>query len=64
MSVTEAKKIPKSVLNRNQAWKDLQRNPICLIEFDCDYILDKIKLRDTIEYEVATSVGDNEEYFI
>ena len=45
------KKTPKSVCNRNQARKDIQKLPICFTDSDHDFILGKIKHRDTIEYE-------------
>ena len=51
MAVTEAKQRPKSVCNRNKSHMDLQRHPICLTYSDHDYISDKIKHRDAIEYE-------------
>ena len=50
------KKIPKSVSNKNQACKDMQRSPILLTESDHDVILDKIKSINTIGYERKTSV--------
>ena len=50
MEVTEVKQIPRIVSNRNQASKDLQRHPRCLTDSDNDFILDKIKRIDTIEY--------------
>ena len=61
MAVTDAKQIRKSVCNRNQAYKALQRHHICLTDSDDYFILDGIKFRDTIEYERDTSVDDNED---
>ena len=48
----------KSVCTKNQACKAIQRIPICLTDSDHDFILDKIKIRDTIEYERKTGVDD------
>ena len=59
MTVNELKQIPNIVCNRNQARKSIQRRTICLIESDNDYILDKIKLRETIEYERKMSVDES-----
>ena len=49
MSVTEAKKIPKSVYNRNKERRFLQRHNICLTESDHYLFIYEIKRRDTIE---------------
>ena len=49
-------KIPKSVCNKNQAWKAMQRSPILLTVSYHDVILDKIKRHNTIEYERKTVV--------
>ena len=37
---------------------------VCLNDYDHDYIIDEIKLIDTIEYGRDMSDYDNEEYFI
>ena len=34
--------IPRSIFNRNQAKKDLQRHPFCLTDPENDYILEEI----------------------
>ena len=52
-----SKKILKSVCNKDQAWKAKKMSPICLTDSYNDFILDKIKIRDTIEYE-KTSVDE------
>ena len=46
--VTEAKKIPNGLCNRNQACKATQMYPLCITDSDNDSILDEIKSRDTI----------------
>ena len=51
-------KTPKSVCNKNQAHKAIQRSPLCITESDHGYILYEIKRRDTIDYERKTSVDD------
>ena len=50
MRVTEVKK-PKHVCNRNQAHNTIQSHTMCLTDSSHDYIFNKIKRRDTIEYE-------------
>ena len=47
----KGRKISKSVCNKYQSHKAIQRSPICLTDSDHDFILDKIEIRDTIEYE-------------
>ena len=54
----QRKKIPKSVCNKNQSHKAIQRSPICLTDSDHDVIIDEIKGGDTIKYERKTSVND------
>ena len=44
-------KKPKIVCNKNQARKAIQGYPICLTDYDHDFILYEIKLRDKMEYE-------------
>ena len=41
----------KGVCSKNQAHKAIQGSPICLTDSDHDFILDKIKLIDTIANE-------------
>ena len=43
--------IPKSVCNRTQAKQAISRKPICLTDFDYDYILEEIARRDKIDFE-------------
>ena len=63
MALTEAKKIPKSVYNINKSRKSLQRNTIYITESDNDFILDEIKHRYTIKYEINMGVSDYKDYF-
>ena len=63
IAVTEAKQITKSVCNRNQASRDLQRRHIKITDSDHDFILDEIKRRYTIEHERGMSVDDKEYQF-
>ena len=51
MEVTEVKHISKSVCNRTQVHKALQRYNICLTDSDHDFTPRRIKRRDKIEYE-------------
>ena len=60
MAVTEAKQITKPLFNRNQARKALQRQHICLTEYDRYFILDEIKSRDTFEDKKDIIFDDNE----
>ena len=55
MTVIEVK-ITKSVCNRTQSPKDIQRRPICLTDSDHDYNLDEFKCRHIIKYERKISV--------
>ena len=61
--VTEAKKTPKRIRNRNQAHKAIKRHIICITDSDNDYILDEFKHIDTIEYERDIIIDDNEDQF-
>ena len=47
------------VFNINQTRKDLQRHLICLTDYDNDYILDGIGVRETIEYKINVIVEDD-----
>ena len=42
--------IPKTVCNRIQVEKSIQRHPICMTDTDYDYILYGIERRDKIEF--------------
>ena len=56
MEVTKLKQIPKSVCNRNQSRKALQRRSIRITDSDHDFIIDEIKRRYNIEYGGYMSV--------
>ena len=43
--------IPTSICSRTQEKKAISRQPICLSNFDYDYILEEIDQRDKIEFE-------------
>ena len=43
--------IPTSICSRTQAKKSISRQPICLSDFDYDYILEEIYQRNKIEFE-------------
>ena len=61
MVVKDVHNNPRSVCNRNQAKKYLQRHHICLTYSDRDYIIDEIGCRDKIEYEINISIKYDEE---
>ena len=44
--------------------KFIQRNPICMIDADYDYILDNIECRETIEFERNVSGNSDEEWYL
>ena len=44
VTITKVTKIPKSVCNKNEARKDIQKTPICLTDSDRYFILNKINL--------------------
>ena len=56
MAGTDLKQIPKSVCNRNQAHKYLQRHLISVTDSDHKYILGKIKPSYSIECSRDISV--------
>ena len=58
MAEYEVEKIFKIICNKIQASKSVQRNPLCLTESNHDFILDKIKFRDTNEYDRDMIVFD------
>ena len=43
--------------------KALQRHTICITDSGNDFILDELRRRDTIEYEIDMSVDDSKDYF-
>ena len=53
---------PKTVCNRIQAKKYMQRHPICMTEADYDYILDEIESREN-EFEQNVSVNSDKEWY-
>ena len=50
-AITYFHAIPTSVCSRTQAKKAISRQPICLSDYDYDYILEEIDQRDKIEFE-------------
>ena len=50
-AITDFHSIPTSICSRAQAKKAISRQPICLSDFDYDYILEEIDQRDKIEFE-------------
>ena len=50
-AITDFHAITTSICSRKQAKKSISRQPICLSDFDYDYILEKIDQRDKIEFE-------------
>ena len=51
LAITDYKAIPAGICSRTQTKKTISRQPICLSDFDYDYILEEIDQRDKIEYE-------------
>ena len=60
-AVTDSHAIPKSVCNRIQAKKITSRQPICLTDYDYDYILEEIGRQDKIEFERDVEVYNDDE---
>ena len=50
-AITDFRAIPTSICSRKQAKKATSRQPICLSDYDYDYILEEIDQRDKIEFE-------------
>ena len=50
-AITDFHAIPTSICSRTQAKKAISRQPICLSDFDYNYILEEIDQRDKIEFE-------------
>ena len=63
MAVTEVKK-PKCVCNINQARKAFKMRHVFITDSDQYFILDELKRRDTIEYDIDMIVDDKEYQFI
>ena len=60
-SVTDFHAIPKSVCNRTLAKKAISRQPICLTDYDYDYILEEVGCQDKTEFEIDVEVYSDEE---
>ena len=58
--ITYFRDIPKTVCNKIQAKKTIQRHPIFITNANYDYILDEIKRRGGIEFERNVSVNSDE----
>ena len=54
--------IPKIICNRNIAKQALWKHPICLTDYDHDYILEEIEHREKIELEINSRDDGDEEY--
>ena len=50
-AITDYHAIPASMCSRTKAKKAISRQPICLSDYEYDYILEEIDQRDKIEYE-------------
>ena len=50
-AITDFRAIPTSICSRTQAKKAISRQPICLSDYEYDYILQEIDQREKIEYE-------------
>ena len=50
-AITDFRAIPTSVCSMTQAKISISRQPICLSDYEYDYILEEIYQRDKIEYE-------------
>ena len=61
-SVKDFHAMPKSVCNMTQAKKSISRQPICLTDFDYNYIVEEIGCRDKIYFErdVEVYIDDKE----
>ena len=58
-AITEFHAIHTSVCSSTQAKKSISRQPICLTDYDYDYILEEIGGRDKIEFEIDVDVYSN-----
>ena len=56
--LTEVKQTPKRACNRHQSCKAIKRHLIHLTDSDHYFILDEIKRRDTIKYEIDMIIDD------
>ena len=46
--ISDVQDIPKNVCNRIQAKKTIQRHPICMKDYDYDYIWDEIECQEKL----------------
>ena len=59
-AITDFHTIPTSICSRTQAKKAISRQPICLSDADCDYILEDIDQQEKIEFERKIDVYSND----
>ena len=52
---------PESVCNRTQAKKVISRQPVCLTDFDYDYILEEIGRQEKIYFDRYVEVYSDDE---
>ena len=50
-AITDFHEIPRSICSRTQEKESISRQPICLSDYEYDYILEEIDQRDKIEFE-------------
>ena len=50
-AITDYHTIPTSICSITQSKKAISRQPICLSDYEYDYILEEIDQQDKIEYE-------------
>ena len=55
-AITDFHAIPTSIFSRTQAKQSISRQPICLSDYEYDYILEEIYQREKIEYEIEIDV--------
>ena len=61
-ATTDFHAIPTIICSRTQGKKAISRQPICLTDYDYDYILEEIGCREKIEFERDVEVySDNME---
>ena len=59
--ITDVQDIPKTVCNRIQAKKIIQRHHIFMIDYDYDYILNETERWEKIEFERTVICNIDEE---
>ena len=52
--------IPTSVCTRTQENKAISRQPVCLTDYDYDYILEEIGHQENIKFEIYAEAYSNE----